>query len=110
MFEKNLVVKNKTGLHARPAASLASLCGKFKSEIRIYTLLIYCRTRSVENHTRNRCCYCADWCVDYAVPLVPCVNITQKNTTFCIEHVRNGERFWSVLCKKRMLLYIQQEK
>ena len=39
MFEKNLVVKNKTGLHARPAASLASLCGKFKSEIRIYTEL-----------------------------------------------------------------------
>ena len=37
MFGKNLVVKNKTGLHARPAASLASLCGKFKSEIRIYT-------------------------------------------------------------------------
>ena len=37
MFERNLVVKNKTGLHARPAASLASLCGKFKSEIRIYT-------------------------------------------------------------------------
>lgn len=37
MFEKNLVVTNKTGLHARPAACLASLCGKYVSEIRIYT-------------------------------------------------------------------------
>lgn len=36
MFETELVVKNKTGLHARPAAQLTSLCKKFQSEIRIY--------------------------------------------------------------------------
>lgn len=36
MFETELVVKNETGLHARPAAQLATLCGKYKSEIRIY--------------------------------------------------------------------------
>ena len=37
MIKDTIIIENETGLHARPAASLASLCGKFKSEIRIYT-------------------------------------------------------------------------
>ncbi|ADL07628.1 HPr family phosphocarrier protein [Thermosediminibacter oceani] len=33
MFEKTVVVKNKTGLHARPAAMFVQTANKFKSEI-----------------------------------------------------------------------------
>lgn len=33
MFEKEIVINNKTGLHARPASELVELCGKFESEI-----------------------------------------------------------------------------
>jgi phosphotransferase system HPr (HPr) family protein len=35
MFEKNLVVNNTTGLHARPAAMLVQVCSKFESETRL---------------------------------------------------------------------------
>lgn len=35
MFEKKLIVKNETGLHARPASDLTVLCQKFDSEILI---------------------------------------------------------------------------
>lgn len=35
MFEANLSVMNKTGLHARPAAELSQLCQKYNSDIRI---------------------------------------------------------------------------
>lgn len=35
MFETNLSVTNKTGLHARPAAELSQLCQKYNSDIRI---------------------------------------------------------------------------
>lgn len=35
MYEKELVVKNKTGLHARPASDLTVLCQRFESEILI---------------------------------------------------------------------------
>ncbi|MCK4892823.1 MAG: HPr family phosphocarrier protein [Calditrichia bacterium] len=33
MIKKELTIKNKTGLHARPAALLVKTTGKFKSEI-----------------------------------------------------------------------------
>ncbi len=33
MIKKELKIKNKTGLHARPAALLVKTTGKFKSEI-----------------------------------------------------------------------------
>jgi len=33
MYEKTVVVKNKTGLHARPAAMFVQTANKFKSEI-----------------------------------------------------------------------------
>lgn len=33
MFEKKVVVNNKTGLHARPASELMKLCSKSKSNI-----------------------------------------------------------------------------
>ena len=33
MIKKELIIKNKTGLHARPAALLVKTTGKFKSEI-----------------------------------------------------------------------------
>ena len=33
MFEKTVTVKNKTGLHARPAALFVQTANKFKSEI-----------------------------------------------------------------------------
>jgi phosphocarrier protein len=36
MIEKLLTVNNKHGLHARPAAHLVKIAGKFKSEIKIY--------------------------------------------------------------------------
>ncbi|MDR1579860.1 MAG: HPr family phosphocarrier protein [Synergistaceae bacterium] len=35
MFEENLTIKNKTGLHARPASDLVSLAQTFSSKIRI---------------------------------------------------------------------------
>lgn len=37
MYEKVLEVKNKTGLHARPASDLTVLCQKFDSKIVIIT-------------------------------------------------------------------------
>ncbi|MCG0274808.1 MAG: HPr family phosphocarrier protein [Thermosediminibacteraceae bacterium] len=33
MYEKTVVVKNRTGLHARPAAMFVQTANKFKSEI-----------------------------------------------------------------------------
>jgi len=33
MTEKQVVVKNRTGLHTRPAAAIVKLAAKFKSEI-----------------------------------------------------------------------------
>lgn len=38
MVTKELFVKNKTGLHARPAAAFSSAAAKFKSEIRVKNL------------------------------------------------------------------------
>ena len=35
MVEKIFVVKNKLGLHARPAAMLVQTAGKFKSQVKI---------------------------------------------------------------------------
>ena len=35
MFERNLVVKNKTGLHARPASDFVMLAKKYESKITI---------------------------------------------------------------------------
>jgi phosphocarrier protein len=36
MIEKILLIKNKHGLHARPAAHLVKIAGKFTSEIKIF--------------------------------------------------------------------------
>ncbi|MCB0283607.1 MAG: HPr family phosphocarrier protein [Calditrichae bacterium] len=36
MIEETLLVQNKHGLHARPAAHLVKIAGKFKSEIKIF--------------------------------------------------------------------------
>ena len=35
MIEKDVVVKNRAGIHARPAASIVKLANKFTSEIKI---------------------------------------------------------------------------
>jgi phosphocarrier protein len=35
MIEKEVTIKNKAGLHTRPAASLVKLAGQFKSEFYI---------------------------------------------------------------------------
>lgn len=35
MIIQDLIIKNKTGLHARPAATWAQTAGKFKSSIRL---------------------------------------------------------------------------
>ncbi len=35
MPERNVTVKNKLGLHARPAAEIVKIAGKFKSQITI---------------------------------------------------------------------------
>jgi len=37
MFQKEIVINNKTGLHARPASELVEFCNKFESEIIIMT-------------------------------------------------------------------------
>jgi len=34
-LEKNVVIENQYGLHARPAAMFVSTCNRFKSEIRV---------------------------------------------------------------------------
>ena len=36
MPERNVTVKNKLGLHARPAAEIVKIAGKFKSQITIH--------------------------------------------------------------------------
>jgi phosphocarrier protein HPr len=33
MFQKEIVINNHTGLHARPASELVELCSKFESDI-----------------------------------------------------------------------------
>ncbi len=35
MLKENIVVSNKLGLHARPAAALAAAAGKYASEIKV---------------------------------------------------------------------------
>lgn len=35
MVEKNIIIKNPTGLHARPASMLVKEANKYKSEIKI---------------------------------------------------------------------------
>ena len=35
MVEKNVVVKNRAGIHARPAASIVKVANKFNSEIKL---------------------------------------------------------------------------
>ena len=36
MMEKSFVIKNKLGLHARPAALMVQTAGKFKSKVKIF--------------------------------------------------------------------------
>jgi phosphocarrier protein len=36
MIEETLIIKNKHGLHARPAAHLVKIAGRFKSDIKIF--------------------------------------------------------------------------
>ena len=38
MYTKKVVLKNKTGLHARPASEFVGTAGKFKSEITLKKL------------------------------------------------------------------------
>jgi phosphocarrier protein HPr len=33
MFQKEIVINNRTGLHARPASELVELCSKFESAV-----------------------------------------------------------------------------
>lgn len=35
MYKKELIIKNKTGLHARPASDLTVLCQRFASDIEL---------------------------------------------------------------------------
>ena len=35
MYRRELVIKNETGLHARPASNLTVLCQKFDSDIKL---------------------------------------------------------------------------
>lgn len=35
MFEKTVTIKNKTGLHARPASQFVQTASKFKSDIKL---------------------------------------------------------------------------
>lgn len=37
MYEKEIIINNKTGLHARPATELSTLCRNYKSDIKIKT-------------------------------------------------------------------------
>lgn len=37
MYTKEIIINNKTGLHARPASELAEFCNRYKSEIIITT-------------------------------------------------------------------------
>jgi len=37
MFQKEIVINNKTGLHARPASELVEFCNRFESDITLTT-------------------------------------------------------------------------
>lgn len=37
MFERKLIINNKTGLHSRPASMLVHLCTKYESNIKLVT-------------------------------------------------------------------------
>jgi phosphocarrier protein len=37
MFEKKMVIRNKTGLHARPASEMVRICQPFESEVLLLT-------------------------------------------------------------------------
>lgn len=37
MYEKEMIIKNKTGLHVRPATDLSTLCQTYESDIKIRT-------------------------------------------------------------------------
>lgn len=37
MYQENIVIQNKTGLHARPASMLLELAQQFESEVMLYT-------------------------------------------------------------------------
>lgn len=47
MFEAKVVIHNETGLHARPAAELSTLSGKFKSDIRLETATAEINPKSI---------------------------------------------------------------
>ncbi|KEH92430.1 HPr family phosphocarrier protein [Clostridium massiliodielmoense] len=44
-MEKKLILKAENGIHARPAANIATLCNKFKSDIKING----CNCKSIMN-------------------------------------------------------------
>ena len=54
MVQKNVVVKNPTGLHARPASQLVSLSKTFKSKIKIEAGNRSCDAKSMLSVLR--CC------------------------------------------------------
>lgn len=37
MYTKEIIINNKTGLHARPASELAEFCNRYESEILLST-------------------------------------------------------------------------
>lgn len=47
MVQRNILIKNPTGLHARPAAQLVDLCKKFKSNIFIESNMKRCNAKSI---------------------------------------------------------------
>ncbi|MCI8599368.1 MAG: HPr family phosphocarrier protein [Lachnospiraceae bacterium] len=47
MLQDTTLVKNKTGLHARPAAQLVKLCRTFESDITISSDSTVCNGKSV---------------------------------------------------------------
>lgn len=47
MVQKETLVKNKTGLHARPAAQLVALCKKFQSKITVTSGDVQCDGKSI---------------------------------------------------------------
>ncbi len=46
-MEREITVTNKTGLHARPASLLASLCQRFDSEITMINNSIHINPKSI---------------------------------------------------------------
>ena len=53
MYEKEMIIKNKTGLHARPATDLSTLCQTYESDIKI-------RTNDTEIDSKSLSAFCQE--------------------------------------------------